>query len=239
VQSQKPTKRHFELPPTFFYESLLKVDPFDLRDNLFHGRLGSDGWQLIEKLLFVIEEEARKICPDADPFINQPEDVYLYFHCGDSSLNHREANAVAALRSIAVIRRLFALDPWEHNYDSPTVARIALEVMALIMAAIRGDFLGEYAKLIERGASALHGSRKPRADNLNKAIIQKLKSGGIKQSTREILAALEKDKFTDPNHVVGEVYGKEIQWFDERGVIRETNYRAFEKRVSKLRKRFQ
>jgi hypothetical protein len=117
VQSQKPTKRHFELPQTFFYESLLKVDPFDLRDNLFNGRLGCDGWQLVETLLFVIEEEARKICPDAARYFDAvPEDVYLSWYGYSQLKDHREANAVAALRSIAVIRRLFALDPWEHNW---------------------------------------------------------------------------------------------------------------------------
>ena len=88
------------------------------------------------------------------------------------------------------------MDPWEHSYDSPTVARIALEVMALIMAAIRGDFLGEYVTLIERGAAHDHGSRSKKnkkPDKLNLAIRRELESGGLQSGAKEILNAILRD----------------------------------------------
>ena len=235
--SQNKPAKYFKLPRTFFYENLLKIDPFELRDELFDSHSDSEGWRLVETLLFVIEDEAKKI-RRAAPYIDAPEDVF-WKRYGNLKLNHREANAVSALRSVAVIRRLYALDPWEHSYDSPTVARIALEMMALIMTAIRGEFLGEYMPFIERGAAALHGSRSKRVDNLNKAIIRELKEGGLKLSAKKILSALEKRLSADPNSIVYEVYAESqsVGWYDERGKARETSFGSFYNRVSRVKKR--
>ena len=58
--SQKKTAKYFKLPRTFFYENLLKIDPFELRDELFDSHQDSEGWRLVETLLFVSRMRQKK-----------------------------------------------------------------------------------------------------------------------------------------------------------------------------------
>jgi hypothetical protein len=179
-----------------------------------------------------------------------------FYHCFSQAnftpgKRETQASAIAALRGIHVIWQLTGAhydgsgtrrtcDPaQEENYDSITASRIAME-MALVMAnAVRGEFLEVHAPLIERGAAAIRGARSKRDDNLNKAIIQELQEHGLKQSALKILAEIEKKAKLDNDEIVYEVTDDHsICWFDERTKARETHFHAFEKRVSKLKKRF-
>jgi hypothetical protein len=114
-----------------------------------------------------------------------------------------------------------------------------MEMALVIVNAIRGEFLETHEPLIERGAAAIRGARSKRDDNLNKVIIQELQAHGPKRPALEILAKIEKKAELDNDSIVYDVTDQHtICWFDERNKARETPFHAFEKRVSKLRKRF-
>jgi len=165
---------------------------------------------------------------------------------------HSQASAIAALRGICVIWQLTGAhhdgsgkirlcDPaQEETYDSVVTSRIAMEVALVIVNAIRGEFLDVHESLIERGAAAIRGARARREDNLNRVILKELQAGGLKQPALKILAEIEKKTNFDDRGIIYEIDDdSSVSWYDKRGVLRETPFHAFEKRVSKLKKRLQ
>ena len=139
------------LSKSFVNISLLQQDPINLREELF-GSLRDPGnqWGLVDNLLYVIELEATKVL-DEDERRYIPgltENQFENFYLGQSN-TAKQANAIAALRSIEVIRSLTHVfdnhgyqmcDPHgTHTYESLTVAKIIMEATTLIMAAIRGE----------------------------------------------------------------------------------------------------
>src|SRR5262245_59563631 len=92
--------KYFEFFPNFFNKNILDIDPFQLRDELFSSRLDENAWALVENLLLVIEDEAKKVLDDMPNVEGSEWDFWSRY--GNLELKPRHANAVAALRSIAI-----------------------------------------------------------------------------------------------------------------------------------------
>jgi hypothetical protein len=153
MSNQISVKHHVEPPSTFFNQALLKENPFTLRDELFGShRDPKDIWALVDSLICAIEHEARKVLKqNPPPFYaeelldgltkDQSPPVWNLFGHHRNAFTHQQANAVAALRSIGILRRQFP-DPSvsDQVYDSAAVGKIVMEAVALLMAAFRGEF---------------------------------------------------------------------------------------------------
>src|SRR5215471_9771558 len=177
----KKPKRKFQvkLRDTFFNRNLLEVKPFDLRRELFLAHSRESAWLTVVNLLAALEHGAKKILAEKP----LPFDLTAKLSLDEGEFQRsvtaynvtpEQANAIAALRSVAIIRREFDLvevhpgqhvhidlldQDFEHSYEPATVATIALEAVLLALAAFRGDFFGQYWPLMDRGKTALEGSR--------------------------------------------------------------------------------
>jgi hypothetical protein len=176
-KKNRPKKKFpVELPDTFFNANLLKVNPFELRDDLFAGRRREDGWQLVENLLWIIEHSAKKLVeeyPDFNLNFSGSEDQFhdSLLSAGSklNQLTDEQRNAIAALRSIKMIRQKLNLveaggryvplelvdTDFVYSCDSATMATTMLETVLLTMAVVRGD----YWSLIEQAYRANYQRR--------------------------------------------------------------------------------
>ena len=248
--SPKKTAKYFKLPENFFDDILLSADPFALRDEIF-SRNKEQFPYLFETLIDAIKRDIEKILGDNPPQIDvSREFIDSTFWLSEAEfrllslyrkkLTHKQANAIAALRSIRSIKREYFAR--EHLRNDPNVAMILLETVCLIVAAIRGDFFGEYAKLIERGAAALQGSKSKKEDRLNRAILNELQLHGVDRSAIQILADIEASIPEDNAKVAEEMVwniddDNSVDWFDERHRTRKTKFKTLQNRISKLKKR--
>ncbi|MDP2601891.1 MAG: hypothetical protein Q8S00_04780 [Deltaproteobacteria bacterium] len=156
------------LSKTFVNENLLLEDPLELREQLFDsGRHPDHRWGIVGNLLFAIEHNAKNVLKEQplpncdldlenddsegwDYFASEiSEDRFYNRFARDKTLTHKQKNAIAALRSIHLIRAAshavsphgrWLCDPFhDHTYDSLSVAKIIMETAILVMAAIRGE----------------------------------------------------------------------------------------------------
>jgi len=251
------------LSKTFVNETLLQEDPLELRDDLFGSSRHPDNtWRLIDNLLFAVEHNAKSVLKeqplpfcdlenddskDWDYFASEiSEDRFYARFARCKTLTHKQRNAIAALRSIHLIRAAsHAVSPhghWlcdafhDHTYDSLSVAKIIMETVTLTLAAIRGELWENVWPHTERGAAVLRGSKKGRTDELNKAMEEVLAKRGTKLTAKEVWALLEKTINYDS--VIQEVYDDNICWVDQRGREQTTSYKSFENRLSKIKKTF-
>src|SRR5688572_30022631 len=77
-----------------------------------------------------------------------------------TDMTQKQKNAVAALRSILILRALskarltpshYYFSGDEHSYESNAVARIVMETIVLVMAAFRGEFSEDWEPHIVKG----------------------------------------------------------------------------------------
>src|SRR5262245_50128966 len=143
--------------------NLVQEDPIETRDEHFLGR--DEWWGVIGTVLYQIERDAKKVLQeDLSAFKEKMllpegrvslEDIVSkknYFNFltedefwdlfGYKSLTPKQTNAIAALRSIAVIRSEFFYSDNNGSYHpyrdaDQTTARMLVEMMLLIYAAIR------------------------------------------------------------------------------------------------------
>jgi hypothetical protein len=134
-----------------------------LRDELFLGHHPQNAWTIIDTFLYTIEQQSQKILEDDDRryIKGLTEEQFIYFYQGQSTNTHKQANAIAALRAIEVIRSLthvfdnhgyLMCDPHaNHAYDSLTVAKLILETITLIAAPVRGESWEDHWPKLDRG----------------------------------------------------------------------------------------
>jgi len=233
------------LSKTFVNEQLVQEDPLELRDDLFgSGRHPDNRWGLVDTLLSAIENNAKNVlkeqlCDDEnddsadwDHFTQIPEDQFYDRFVGCETLTPKQKNAIAALRSIHLIRAA----SHDHTYDSLSVAKIIMETATLILAGIRGELWEDVWPHTERGAAVLRGSKKGRTDKLNKAMEEVLAKQGPKLTASKVWAFLEKTINNDS--VIQEVTDDNIYWVNQRGREQTTSYKSFENRLSRIKKKF-
>jgi hypothetical protein len=217
---------------------LLGSHPYELEESISQF---NDKRKALEFLLDEIECETRRCLLDELPSgITEKlklSDLYLFLNDRQlqRSLSQKQANALAVILSAFSIRNLLA----EFSASERELGEaIALEAIQFALAAVRGDFWAALWPHTKRGAASLRGSRSKRQDNLNKAIIRELSARGLKQSPEKILESLLKDALSDPDSIVYDFQkNRAICWFDERNKARETSYKSFCNRVSKIKNR--
>jgi hypothetical protein len=147
------------LSKTFVNVHLVQEDPIQLREELLDARV--EWWGPIDTLLYTIEREATKVFQkDASlEKIERMSEAEFRDLFGYESLAPKQANAIAALRSIAMIRsKFFRLHnngyyyPTEDAEADPTTAKMLLEMTLLVLAAIRGELWESVWPHTEHGA---------------------------------------------------------------------------------------
>lgn len=148
----------------FVNENLLQSDPIELRNDLF-SRRREELWMIVDALLSAIEREAKKTLKAsstgklAEDSSLSEDDFWNEFSV--AKFTPREANAIAGLRSVQIIRLYtqaektrdgrYLCDP-NHNltYDSFDVGKLLVEMMLAIMAAIRGELWEEFFEFMSK-----------------------------------------------------------------------------------------
>lgn len=250
-----PTKL---LQKTFVNMHLVQQGPFEVREEVFSGRPPDQYWGAIGTLLMSIEKEAKQLLKDEGPpccadiladdrfFQWLTEDEFYDRFPKSDVYPHRQANAIAALRSIHVMRSLckpeyrrgdrhlfYFLDPHgDHTYDSGEVAKLLLEMVMLILASIRGDLwenLTYQSKMRE-------GPEHSRNDALAQEIARELKATPTARAT-ELLARFEQLAKSGNKTIQEVTEDSEIYWRNRDGKEKTTRYHDFEKRVSRMKRR--
>lgn len=135
---------------TFVNIQLLQENPIMLREDLFRSRPEYEWWGIIDGVLSTIEQGAKKVlkvleenAPAYACKIKEITEDQFWDAFGYENLTPKQANAIAALRSIAVIHSEFFESDKNgyHPYKDadPTTAKMLLEMMLLVLAAIRGE----------------------------------------------------------------------------------------------------
>ena len=195
------------LPKNFLNIHVVQEDPLILRDDLFGGGRYPDAvWGLVNNLLYAIEDEAKKVLKEASFFNLEnvdsddwtylrdiEEETFYALFAEHETLTPKQKNAIAAIRSIEVIRSkthvvnnhgYMMCDPHhDHTYESLTVAKLLMEMMTLMMAAIRGELWEDLWPHTERGALAEQHCREVSALGVEK---RKKKSNKMVELCRTI-----------------------------------------------------
>lgn len=257
------------LSKTFVNIHLLQENPLDVREDLFGGgRHPDNAWGLVDNLLYAIEDQAKKVL-EKYPLPERFRDVVNndfsfdghrlseteFYACFENeNFTPKQENAIAALRSIQIIRSetyainnrgYYMCDPHhDHTYRSLTVAELIMETTTLIVAALRGELWEDVWSYIAKMREDKNQSRPGRETLLQRELsdaIETLNSRNVKPTARKVWDYLVDERAGKGCIVSVEQYhaskSRQLAYLDNSGIRTSITFQQFEKRLSRSRKR--
>ena len=229
------------LSQTFFNVNVVMEDPLELREQLFAA--GYDlaaAWGIVRNMLYAIHENATQDLGPLQIDESRPDEYEFLAQCSARKLIPRQANAVAALRSVALIRsQYFFLD--KNGYYHPRrnanvrTAKMLLEMMVLTMSAIRGELWENIFPRTERGEQMSKGPkhRRERTVNLNREIKDALQKIGVNEKYRAVWQYLKKHRLG--RGAITKMDQWQLTWINQNGQPATVERQEFQKRLSRVK----